>query len=323
MLRTAAIAAAFLLDALIGDPPSLPHPVRNIGRLITALEKLTREIFPDSPGGRTAAGGLTWAVTAFLSFALPWTAIRLAGKVSVYPAFALDTYWCLRILAARSLCDESLRVCRDIEAGDIPGARNSLSRIVGRDTAELDTPQMIRAVVETIAENASDGVTAPLIYMAAGGAPLAMLYKAVNTMDSMLGYKNEKYIDFGHIPARMDDIFNFVPARITALAMVAAAPLAGLSAGGAFRIWKRDRHNHASPNSGQPESACAGALGVELGGDASYFGRICKKKTLGDPLREIEAEDIKRALRLMYVSSALCLLLLLAVRMLILMMVAK
>lgn len=306
-LHAVSLAAAFALDAVIGDPAAIPHPVRLIGALISASERATRRIFPDTPRGGVHAGLCTWCITASLSLLIPATALILCARISIYLAFVLNTFWCFRILAAKSLRLETMRVFGRIAAGDIAGARKYLSRIVGRDTEDLDFEHIERAVVETAAENTSDGVIAPLIYMAVGGAPLGMLYKAVNTMDSMLGYKNKRYIDFGRYPAKIDDVFNFIPARLTALAMIAVSGLIGLDRKNAFRIYRRDKTNHPSPNSAHPESACAGALGVELGGSAYYFGELHVKRTIGDPLRAIEAEDIIKANRLMYASSLLML----------------
>lgn len=200
-----------------------------------------------------------------------------------------------------------MKVYEPIEAGDLAESRKRLSMIVGRDTENLDFEGITKAVVETVAENTSDGVIGPMLFMLIGGAPLAFVYKAINTMDSMIGYKNDKYLYFGRAAARLDDLVNLIPARITGLAMVAVSAPCGLDGKNAAKIFRRDRKNHSSPNSAHPESACAGALGVQLGGDACYFGKRYAKQTIGDALRPVEKEDIKRACRLMYASSALCL----------------
>ena len=216
-------------------------------------------------------------------------------------------FWCGQALAARGLVQESTNVYKELKKPDLPGARKAVSRIVGRDTAELTAEGVTKAAVETVAENASDGVIAPLLYMLIGGAPLALTYKAINTMDSMLGYKNEKYLYFGRVPAKLDDAANYLPSRLAALLWVAAAAFTHNDAKGAWKIWRRDRRRHASPNSAQTESACAGALGVQLAGPAWYFGQYYPKLTIGDALRPIEPEDILRANRMMYVASSFAL----------------
>ena len=210
-------------------------------------------------------------------------------------------------LAARGLVQESTNVYKELKKPDLPGARKAVSRIVGRDTAELTAEGVTKAAVETVAENASDGVIAPLFYMLLGGAPLALTYKAINTMDSMLGYKNERYLYFGRVPAKLDDAANYLPSRLAGLLWVAAAAFTRNDAKGAWKIWRRDRRRHASPNSAQTESACAGALGVQLAGPAYYFGQYYPKLTIGDALRPIEPEDILRANRMMYVASSFAL----------------
>jgi adenosylcobinamide-phosphate synthase len=222
--------------------------------------------------------------------------------------FILETFWCYQIFAARCLVSESGKVYERLKEKDLPGSRKAVSMIVGRDTENLSFEGVTKAAVETVAENTSDGVTAPLLYLLLGGAPLGFLYKAVNTMDSMLGYKNETYLYFGRIPAKMDDLFNYIPARLTAWFMVLASFLTGLNGKNAWKIYRRDCRKHASPNSAQSEAVCAGALDVQLAGDAVYFGKIHKKEFIGDPLRKIEAEDIPRAGRLMYVTTVLMLL---------------
>ena len=231
---------------------------------------------------------------------------------------AVEGLMCYYLMAARCLHDESMNVYRKIASNDVEGARKAVSMIVGRDTNVLDRNGIIRAAVETVAENTSDGVTAPVMYMALGGAVLGFFYKAANTMDSMIGYKNEKYKDIGFFAAKLDDVLNYFPSRITAFAMISCAPMLRFDGIGAYRIWKRDRRKHASPNSAQTESACAGALGVRLAGDAYYFGELHKKEFIGDAIREIENEDICRANRLMYLSSALIFICALAIRTLLL-----
>lgn len=219
--------------------------------------------------------------------------------------FLLETFWCYQIFAARCLVGESRKVYQKLKEDDLPGARRAVSMIVGRDTENLTAEGVTKAAVETVAENTSDGVTAPLLFLLIGGAPLGFLYKAVNTMDSMLGYKNEKYLYFGRIPAKMDDVFNYIPARLTAWFMIVAAFLMGMDGKNAWKIYLRDKRKHASPNSAQSEAVCAGALDVQLAGDAVYFGKVYKKDYIGDAIRKIEPEDILRAGKLMYMTTIL------------------
>ena len=303
------------LDCLIGDPYNMPHPIRFIGKLISQLEDFVRRRFE----GRLRKGGIFLAITVlFISTVVPLTLLIICYCVNLWLGAAVEGLMCYYLMAARCLHDESMKVYRKIASSDVEGARKAVSMIVGRDTNVLDRDGIIRAAVETVAENTSDGVTAPVMYMALGGAVLGFLYKAANTMDSMIGYKNEKYKDIGFLAAKLDDVLNYLPSRITAFSMIACAPMLRLDGIGAYRIWKRDRRKHASPNSAQTESACAGALGVRLAGDAYYFGELHKKEFIGDALREIENEDICRANRLMYLSSALIFICALAIRILLL-----
>lgn len=307
LISLAACITGFLLDFIFGDPVWLYHPVRVIGNFISFGEKTLRKIFRKTPGGELAAGAVLWFLTAGLSFLIPFAV--LAGAQMLHPVlrFLIESFWCYQILAARCLVNESGKVYDRLKENDLPGARKAVSMIVGRDTENLTVEGVTKAAVETVAENTSDGVTAPLLFLILGGAPLGFLYKAVNTMDSMLGYKNEKYLYFGRFPARMDDVFNYIPSRITALFMIAAAFLTGMDGKNAWKIYLRDRRKHASPNAAQTEAVCAGALRVRLAGDAVYFGRLYKKEYLGDSLRPIEAEDIRRAGKLMYVTAVLML----------------
>ena len=306
LMSLAACAAGLLLDLLFGDPGWLYHPVRLIGNWISWAERQLRKVCGSH---LMAAGGVLWVMTALMAFLIPFALLALAGWLHPALRFLLETFWCFQILAARSLSSESRKVYEKLKESDLPGARRAVSMIVGRDTEKLTEEGVTKAAVETVAENTSDGVTAPLIYMMIGGAPLGFLYKAVNTMDSMLGYKNDRYLYFGRIPAKMDDIFNYIPARITGLLMTAAAFLTGLDGKNAWKIYRRDRRKHASPNAAQTESVCAGALGVQLAGDAVYFGKVYKKEFIGDALRRIEPEDIQRTRRLMYAAELLTFLL--------------
>ena len=316
MLIFWAVLGGFLLDAVFGDPTWLPHPVVLMGRCITALENHLRTALPKTPQGELVGGGVVAVVLPLGTLAVTGLACHLAAALHPALGLALQMFWCAQALAAKGLVQESRNVYRELVKGDLPAARRAVARIVGRDTQALTAEGVTKAAVETVAENASDGVIAPLFYMLIGGAPLALTYKAINTMDSMLGYKNEKYLYFGRCAAKLDDAANWLPSRLAALLWVAAAALTGNSARGAWRIWRRDRHNHASPNSAQTESACAGALGVQLAGPAYYFGEYYDKPTIGDPLRPIEPQDILRANRMMYAESVLALVIGLAVRLL-------
>ena len=307
MMTVWAVLGGFVLDALFGDPAWLPHPVVYMGKAISKLEKFLRPRLLKTPQGELLGG-------AIVAFCLPVGTFLLTGLVCwgaarLHPllGLAVQMFWCGQALAARGLVQESTNVYKELKKPDLPGARKAVSRIVGRDTAELTAEGVTKAAVETVAENASDGVIAPLLYMLIGGAPLALTYKAINTMDSMLGYKNEKYLYFGRVPAKLDDVANYLPSRLAALLWVAAAAFTHNDAKGAWKIWCRDRRRHASPNSAQTESACAGALGVQLAGPAYYFGQYYPKLTIGDALRPIEPEDILRANRMMYVASSFAL----------------
>ncbi len=305
MLILCAMLGGFVLDRIFGDPAWLPHPVVAMGRYVARFERAVRPRLPRTPRGELWGGALLAASLPLLTLALTLGACLLARRLHWGAELALQTFWCAQALASRGLAAESGKVYQKIESDDLPGAREAVARIVGRDTQRLDAEGVVKAAVETVAENFSDGVAAPLLYMAIGGAPLAMVYKSINTMDSMVGYRNETYRCFGRCAARLDDAANYLPSRIAALFWIAAAALTGYDARAAFRVWRRDANKHLSPNAGQTEAACAGALGVQLGGDAWYFGRRCEKATLGDALRRCEAEDILRADRMLYCAGTL------------------
>lgn len=308
------VGIGFLLDLLLGDPHWLYHPVRLIGLGISTGEKLLRAIFPKTKGGELAAGAVLAVLIPALSFAVPFLLLWLAGMVHPWVRIALGAIFSYQILATRSLRDESMRVSKELDRGDMAGARKYLSWIVGRDTDRLDETGVVKAAVETVAENASDGVIAPLFYLMIGGPALGFLYKGVNTLDSMVGYKNDKYLYFGRVSAKVDDVFNFIPAILSAWLMIAASAILGFDAKNAARIYKRDHGNHSSPNSARTESVCAGALRVQLAGNAYYFGKLVEKPTIGDPLRPVERADIRRANRLMIGTAVLALLIFGAVR---------
>ncbi len=291
-----------ILDWIFGDPVWLYHPVRIIGKWISFLEKILRKFAGDQEGNEKKlliAGGILWILVILASAAVPMGILYLAEKLSPCAAFVLECFWCYQLLAARSLGKESKKVYKKLIQDDLSGARLAVSMIVGRDTENLTVEGVTKAAVETVAENTNDGVIAPLIYMLIGGPILGFVYKAVNTMDSMLGYKNEKYLYFGRVAAKMDDVAGFIPARISALLMILASCLLGMDGKNALWIWKRDRRKHASPNAAQTEAVCAGALQVQLAGDAWYFGKKHEKDTIGDPIRNIEPKDILRSEKLM------------------------
>lgn len=316
-----AALGGFLLDLLLGDPAWMPHPVVGMGRCISSLEPRLRARFPKTPRGERAAGAVLAALLPLGTLALSLGLLLLCRLVHPALAFALETVWCWQALAVRGLASESENVRRCLTGGTLAEARKAVGRIVGRDTAALTPQGVTRAAVETVAENFADGVAAPLFYMFLGGAPLALCCKAVNTMDSMVGYKNERYLHFGRAAARLDDAANYLPARLAALLLILSAGLTGESLSGAFRIWRRDRRRHASPNSAQTEAAMAGALGIQLAGPASYFGVVHQKPAIGDSLREVEPGDIRRANRMLYTASILCLALLCALRIVIIVMI--
>ena len=304
-----ALVIGFCIDLLIGDPHSIPHPVVGIGKLISALEKRLRRLFPKTDRGEIAAGGVLWVLVVVICTAIPAGILYLCHQISPWLHLAAESLMCWQILATKSLKDETMKVYAALESGDLEKSRRAVSMIVGRDTARLDDAGVTRAAVETVAENTSDGVVAPMLFLALGGAPLGFFYKAVNTMDSMLGYVEMPYKNIGLVPAKMDDLANYLPSRLSALLMLAAGFLLGFDAKNGWRIFRRDRFNHASPNSAQTESVCAGLLGVRLAGDAWYHGVLHRKKYIGDGTREIAHRDILLACRLLYLTAFLTLLL--------------
>lgn len=314
MLIMGAAVCGFFLDLLLGDPAWMPHPVVWMGKLIEKVEQAVRPRLPATPRGEFWGGVVLAALLPAVTLAISGGVCLLAARVHPAAAFAVQTLWCWQALAVKGLADESRKVHRALAAGDLDAARQAVGRIVGRDTEALTEEGVTKAAVETVAENFSDGVAAPMLYMFLGGAPLALVYKSINTMDSMVGYKNERYLYFGRAAAKLDDAANYLPSRIAAWFWIAAAALTGQDGPGAFRMWRRDARCHASPNSAQTESACAGALGVQLAGPAWYFGQRYEKPTIGDAKRPIEPADILRADRMLYAASALLLLSCTAVR---------
>lgn len=304
-----AFFSGFLLDLLLGDPYWLPHPIRLIGSLISGLEKKLRNGKAERNSRNELKDGAL-LVFSVLTITVCVTAILIFAAYHIHPYLGVltETIMTYQILATKCLKVESMKVCHCLQTEGLEAARKAVSMIVGRDTSVLDEEGVAKAAIETVAENTSDGVIAPMLYTALGGPIAGFFYKAVNTMDSMVGYKNEKYLYFGRAAARLDDLVNYIPSRISAWLMICAAFIGGKSYSGrqAYKIYKRDNRKHASPNSAQTESVCAGALGIRLAGDACYFGKTVKKPFIGDACRSVEYEDIKRVNKLMYITAWLC-----------------
>ena len=298
-----ALAAGFLLDLAIGDPRWLYHPVRLIGKLIDRLEKHIRKVFPKTPGGELAGGIFLVIGVVLVTVGVTAGILHMAYGLHAAAGFALESFMCYQMLAVRSLKDESMLVYDALTSGkesSLADGRDAVSRIVGRDTQNLDETGVTKAAVETVAENFGDWVFAPMFYMALGGPVCMYLYKAINTMDSMLGYKNERFLYFGRAAAKLDDVVNFIPARMAGIMLVISAWIGPFDGKNAGRIFARDRRKHASPNSAHTEAAAAGALDIQLAGDAYYFGKLYEKPSIGDPLQAVVPDDIRRMNRLMY-----------------------
>lgn len=300
--------AAWLLDCWLGDPQHWPHPVRVIGNFINRVQRAVRRVCR-SELSLKLGGALLWLTVVGATWAAAWGVLALAYGLHAWLGVALEIWMIYTLLAGRCLGDAAREVEKPLRAGDLTQSREKLSWIVGRDTSQLQPPQITRAVVETVAENSVDGVIAPLFFLLLGGAPLAMAYKAVNTLDSMVGYKHQKYRAIGMVSARMDDIANFIPARISWLLLALAAKLCGNDYRSALRIGWRDRRNHSSPNCAWPEATVAGALGIRLGGPNDYFGERVEKPWIGDATRDVSVDDIPATIRLMQVASLLALML--------------
>lgn len=299
------VLIGFILDFIIGDPQGIWHPVRFIGKLINFTEKILRLIFPKTKQGELLAGIILVIIVVSISTLLPFTLLYLLFQWNIYIGIFAQSIMCYQLIATKSLKVESMKVYHALLNGDITAARKAVSMIVGRDTNHLSQEEIIKATVETIAENTSDGSIAPLFYMVLGGPILGFLYKSINTMDSMVGYKNERYLFFGRAAAKMDDVLNYIPARISAYLMILGTYFMKLNTKNGFKIYQRDRYNHSSPNSAHTEAVIAGALEVSLGGDAYYFGKLHHKKTIGDDLRSVHCEDIKIANQLLYMTAIL------------------
>ena len=313
MIRIITVIAAVILDWIFGDPYSFPHPIRYIGSLISVLDKKIR-LSCDGNAKKERKGGVLLVISVIvITEAVVICCLLISYRINIVLYICLEAFWCYQLIAAGSLKKESGKVYTALKNNDTEGARSAVSMIVGRDTERLDEAGITKAAVETVAENTSDGVTAPLIYIMLFGAAGGFFYKAVNTMDSMVGYKNDVYRYFGTAAAKLDDVLNFIPSRFTALLMILAAYIVGLDGKNAFKIWKRDRLKHASPNSAQTEAVCAGALRVRLAGDAWYFGVRHEKPFIGDDLRKIEPYDICRSWRLMFGSEILLVIIFIAI----------
>ena len=316
-----ALVMGYILDLIFGDPYWMPHPVRFIGNLISILEKVIRRFMPKTKRGEYIGGIILTVMVVSISMVIPLVIILIAKTINKYLALIVETFMCYQILATKSLKVESMKVYDELAKNDLPSARKAVSMIVGRDTKDLTFSGVAKAAVETVAENTSDGIIAPMIFIAIGGAPMGFFYKAINTMDSMVGYKNEKYMNFGRFAAKLDDVVNYLPARISAYQMILSSFFLRYDYKNAFKIYKRDRYNHASPNSAQTESVCAGALDVQLAGNAYYFGKLYEKPTIGDDIREINYDDIKKANRLLYCTSIISIVIISVIKITIILMV--
>ena len=296
------LTIGYLLDLIIGDPQNPIHPIRLIGNLCKKLEKIFRETLKDS---LKVAGLLTWIFSVVIVYLVSFFIVKISFSINYIVGIVISGIMIYFTISAKALKVEGLKVIKFLLKNDIDGARNQLSYIVGRDTKSLDKEGILRAVVETIAENMSDGVVAPIFYAGLFGAPFAFVYKAVNTMDSMFGYKNDKYKDFGFFPAKLDDVFNYIPARLTGYLIVLAAFILKLDYKNSYKIYRRDRNNHSSPNSAHPEAAVAGALGLKLGGANYYFGKLVEKPTIGDEIKKIDIDDVNKTNNILYLVSFL------------------
>lgn len=314
MITGYALLIGFILDLIIGDPQGMWHPIRVIGNLIAKSEKVIRKIVPKTARGEFIGGILLFIVVSGLSTLVPFLIVLVAGKIHWVVKLIVEAIMCYFLLATKSLKDESMKVHAALKTGDIEKSRYAVSMIVGRDTKKLTSEGVTKAAVETVAENTSDGILAPLLFMAIGGPVLGFFYKSVNTMDSMVGYIEEPYTHFGTFPAKLDDVLNYIPARISAFLMIFATIFVHMDTKNAWKMYFRDRYNHASPNSAHTEAVMAGALDVQLAGDAYYFGVLHKKKTIGDAIRPIEIDDIVRANRLLYAAAIVSVIVFLAIR---------
>ena len=301
-MTEAVFLGAYIVDLIVGDPHGFPHPVVIIGRAVRWLENTIRRF---SIINLRRGGIILWFAVMMPVYSITWGLVEGSALVSSLFRTIVTLLLASMVLATRSLFDESRIVIDALRGEGIVEARKRLAMIVGRDTENLDEKGILRAVIETVSENLSDGIVAPMFYLAVGGVPLAMTYKAVNTLDSMVGYKNERYKDFGWFSAKMDDIWNWIPARLTGLLIVVVSFVLRLNWQKSFGIMKRDGKNHSSPNSAVPEAAVAGALNIQLGGTIRYGGKTMNNPTIGDKEKEIDAKDVKMAWIIMFCSSFL------------------
>ncbi len=309
-----AVLIGFAADLIFGDPVTRFHPICLIGNLIAKMEKAIRKLLPKRERGELWGGALLAVLVVLISAGIPLLLLAAAYRIYFWFGVAVESVLCFFVFAVKTLKKESMNVAKALQTEGLEAGRRAVSRIVGRDTQNLSESGVVKAAVETVAENFSDGVFAPMLYLMIGGGVLGFAYKSINTMDSMIGYKNDRYLYFGRFAARLDDAANFIPSRLAALFLIAAAPLSGLDGKKAWEIFRRDRLCHASPNSAQTEAAAAGALCVQLAGDAYYFGKLHKKPYIGDDLRPVEVEDIARVNHLMVTASVLSLAVLAAVK---------
>ncbi len=301
-MTPAVFLGAYIIDIIIGDPRWFPHPVVIIGKAVRFLEGKIRRT---SLIGRKKGGIILCFAVVIPTFFITWGVVEGCLFVNALLGAIITVLFASMTLATRSLFDESKAVIDTLNNGNIVEARKKLSMIVGRDTENLDEQEICRAVIETVSENLSDGIVAPMFYLAIGGLPLAMAYKAVNTLDSMVGYKNDRYGDIGWFSAKMDDMLNWIPARLSVFLIVIASFILMYNWRNSWKIMRRDGQNHPSPNSGMPEAAAAGALNIQLGGKSRYFGKIYHKPAIGDRIKEIDRGDVKKAWVIMFASSLL------------------
>lgn len=312
------LTIGYILDMVIGDPNNPLHPVRGIGYVASKFEKIFRFFLKEN---LKLAGLLVWILTVGLVFMVTLGIVKGARVSNIYFGIVLEGILIYFCISSKGLIVEGYKVIKFLFKDDLEGARKQLAYIVGRDTGSLSKEGVIRAVVETIAENMADGIIAPLFYAGIFGAPLAFAYKAVNTLDSMFGYKNDKYIEFGYFSAKLDDVFNYIPARITGLLIILSSLILGYDYKNSLKVFKRDRYNHTSPNSAHPEAAMAGALGVQLGGANYYFGKLVQKPTIGNKTKEIKISDVNKTEKVLYLTSFIGLLIALGIRELIMILI--
>lgn len=314
LLTTYSILIGIVLDFILGDPSGWYHPVRLIGNLIYFLEQKIRKVFNKTSIMELMGGGVLVVAVTVITGAVVYLILFIAYRINGYVYLAVASIMNYYLMATKCLKVETMKVYKALVAGDINGARTNISMLVGRDVDRLDEAGIARAAVETAAENLSDGCIAPLFYMFIGGPVFGFIYKSINTMDSMVGYKNDKYLYFGRAAAKLDDLVNYIPARIAAVFMIISAFICGCDGKNAIKIFKRDRYKSTSPNSGQTESVAAGALNVRLLGPTWYFGKLHNKDYVGDDNKKIESTDIKRVNKMNYATVIILTIIFVAIR---------